>query len=395
VRFLVVSLLAITTNPTKKIKLRPPSFVKASSWSPVSIAAADRDHSAAQRLPSLDGLRGAAAFAVMLYHFGICFVPQGKLFAVPFLARAYLAVDLFFLLSGFVMAHVYGVALAADRAGAWPLFARARFARIYPLFALTLAATVADIALFSARPPFVAFSGESLMLQPLLLQQWWPTGNWNYPTWSISTEVEAYVLFVFAARLLLTGRYPRTIAAGCVATVVGLSFAGGGNLNLFFGMAALARTLAEFALGVLIFRAHKRGVPLLRQWSGVLALVFAGLGLLTHQDCLVVVGLACLILYSVGATDLFGRILNCRPAILLGNWSYGVYLWHAPVHMAIMGVLAAHRVPIGSLNPSIATLLALAAAVLVIGLSAVSYGYFERPIRRVLMAPPAQTDSRN
>jgi peptidoglycan/LPS O-acetylase OafA/YrhL len=322
----------------------------------------------------------------MVFHFGIFFVPQGKLLAVPFLGRAYLAVDLFFLLSGFVMAHVYGVALAADPAGAWPAFARARFARLYPLYALTLAATVADVALFSARPPSVAFSGGSLILQPFLLQQWWPSGlSWNYPTWSISTEMEAYVMFVFAARPLLTGRYPRIIAAGCVATIAGLSFAGGGNVNLFGGTAALARTLAEFALGVLLFRAHKHGVPLLRRWSGALALVFACLGLLTRQDCLVVAGLACLILYSVGATDVVGRILNCRPAILLGNWSYAVYLWHVPVHIAIMGVLAAHGVPVTSLNPSIATLLALVAALIVIGLSAVSYGYFERPMRSWLI----------
>jgi peptidoglycan/LPS O-acetylase OafA/YrhL len=321
----------------------------------------------------------------MLFHFSIFFLPQAKLFAVPFLDRAYLAVDLFFLLSGFVMAHVYGVALAADSAGNWRAFAQARFARLYPLFALALAATIVDVAMFSARPP-VTFSGESLMLQPFLLQHWWPSGlNWNYPTWSISTEMEAYVMFVLAARPLLEGRYPHLIAVGCIATIVALSVARGGNLNLFDGTAALARTSAEFAVGVLIFRAHKRGIPLLGRWSGVLALAFAGLGLLTRQDCLVVVGLACLILYSVGATDVFGRILNSRPAILLGNWSYSVYLWHAPVHMAIMGLFAASGVPVMGLNWPLAILLVLATALLVIGLSALTYRHFEKPMRRWIL----------
>jgi peptidoglycan/LPS O-acetylase OafA/YrhL len=65
---------------------------------------------------------------------------------VPFVGRAYLAVDLFFLLSGFVMAHVYGRLLTSDRRAHWLLFARARFARIYPLFALTTLAMFAIAA---------------------------------------------------------------------------------------------------------------------------------------------------------------------------------------------------------------------------------------------------------
>ncbi len=58
-----------------------------------------------KRIPSLDGLRGIAALAIMLFHFNIFFVPQARF---PALGHAYLAVDLFFLLSGLVMAHVYG-----------------------------------------------------------------------------------------------------------------------------------------------------------------------------------------------------------------------------------------------------------------------------------------------
>ncbi len=60
-----------------------------------------------RRVPALDGLRGIAALSVMAFHFNIFFLPQAGLSKfVPFLNRAYLAVDLFFLLSGFVMAHV-------------------------------------------------------------------------------------------------------------------------------------------------------------------------------------------------------------------------------------------------------------------------------------------------
>src|SRR5215471_16864355 len=88
-----------------------------------------------RRLPVLDGLRGIAALAVMAFHFNIFFLPQAQIFELlPFLTRAYLSVDLFFILSGFVMAYVYGDRLSDDRKSHWLEFSRARFLRIYLLF---------------------------------------------------------------------------------------------------------------------------------------------------------------------------------------------------------------------------------------------------------------------
>ncbi len=265
--------------------------------------------------------------------------------------------------------------MATDWRAHWFSFARARFARIYPLFALTLLVTIADVALFSASVPSVEFSAGSLALEPFLLHQWAAGLSWDYPTWSISTEMEAYVAFVFAAGPLLTGRRPRAISSACVIVVVVLSIAGGGSLNQFFGFTALARTLAEFSLGVMIYRAHKRHIAI--RWCGIIALSLFGLGLLVHQDFLIVGGLACLAYHSITATDAFGRTLNSRPAVALGEWSYGIYLWHAPVHLAIMATY-----PVGNLSQTSARILLIVAASLVIALSAISYQYFERPMRR-------------
>ena len=73
----------------------------------------------ATRIRGLDGLRGLAAIAVMLFHFNLFFLPQAQIdHVVPFVGRAYLAVDLFFLLSGFVMAHVAMVGWSDGR-GRW------------------------------------------------------------------------------------------------------------------------------------------------------------------------------------------------------------------------------------------------------------------------------------
>jgi peptidoglycan/LPS O-acetylase OafA/YrhL len=155
----------------------------------------------ARRIPSLDGLRGIAAITVMEVHFNHFYLPQ-----MPCLERAYLAVDLLFLLSGFVMAHVYGRGLASNWRQHWLNFAVARFARLLLVMII--------IAFVSHTPLPVSSSARALLLQPLMLQKW--ASGWNYPSWSISTEAEAYVYFVFFAGLLVTRRSPLFIASSCI-----------------------------------------------------------------------------------------------------------------------------------------------------------------------------------
>jgi peptidoglycan/LPS O-acetylase OafA/YrhL len=333
-----------------------------------------------RRIPSLDGLRGIAAIAVMAFHFNIFFLPQARL---PFVGRGYLAVDLFFLLSGFVMAHVYGLKLASNWQAHWQEFALARFARIYPLFALTLLAMMI-VHVSDPRLRMVSFSRRSLALQPLLLQQW--SGlSWNYPSWSISTEAEAYVFFVFAADLLVRGKYPRLIGACCVAILAAMCIAKGGTLNFYSGIPALLRTFTEFSLGALLYRAHSNDAGVPPQWAAILTLLLLGLGRITKLDFLMVGALGCLIYYSVNATNVFGRLLNSRPSVALGNWSYSVYLWQAPTHYAVMATFAAIGYPVSNLSRSRARLLLLATALAVVGLSALTYQYFETRTRRSLM----------
>src|SRR5208283_5225718 len=102
------------------------------------------------------------------------------------------------------------------------------FARIYPLFAFTTLAMFIIVSLFETPLEMVSFSGRSLALQPFLFQQWYSGLSWNYPSWSISTEAEAYVFFVLCARLILTGKYPRLMTACCVAILAAMCIANGG-----------------------------------------------------------------------------------------------------------------------------------------------------------------------
>jgi peptidoglycan/LPS O-acetylase OafA/YrhL len=340
----------------------------------------------ATRVSGLDGLRGIAAFGVMLFHFNLFFLPQAQL---PFVGRAYLAVDLFFLLSGFVMAHVYGHLLAASWRAHWTHYVRARFARIYPLFAITTLAMMVVLALTHMPLASVSFSGRSLALQPLLLQQWASGLNWNYPSWSISTEAECYVVFIFSAGMLMGGKHPRLIAACCAGVVAALSITRGGNLNCFVGISALLRSLAEFALGVLLYRAYSAAAEFPRRYTIIFAIALVILTKITQQDFFMVGAFACLIYYGAGAINAAGRFLNSRPLSALGNWSYGIYLWHAPTHYAVMAGFVAIGHPVGSLTQPSARLLLLATAVLVVGLSALMYRHFEMPLRRFIVRPHA------
>jgi peptidoglycan/LPS O-acetylase OafA/YrhL len=337
----------------------------------------------ATRIPCLDGLRGLAALAVVLFHFNIFFLPQARL---PFVNRAYLAVDFFFMLSGFVMAHVYGRLLASN----WRMhalqFARARFARLYPLFAVTTLAMVIVFALSHIPLALVSFSGGSLALQPFLLQQWAPGLSWDYPSWSISTEAEAYIFFVFCSGLLLAGKHPRLIATGCLVILAALSSRHGGSLNNFVGISALLRTLAEFSLGMLLYRAHSADLEFPPWLTVSLSVVFAGLAMIMRLDLFMVAAFGCLIHYSArNTTGRVRKLLNSRPLVALGNWSYSIYLWHAPGHYAVMAAFAAIGYPVTQLGLASSRLLVFVTALAVVALSALHYRYIERPSRHFLL----------
>lgn len=339
----------------------------------------------ATRIPCLDGLRGIAALAIMCFHFNIFFLPQARVAEiVPFVNKAYLAVDLFFLLSGFVMAHVYGRLLTSNWHMHALLFARARFARIYPLFAVTTLAMAIVFAL--SHMPLESFSGRSLALQPFLMQQWASGLSWNYPSWSISTEAEAYIFFVFCSSLLLAGKHPRLIATGCIVILAALCFRHGGSLNYFVGIAALLRTLAEFSLGVLLYRAYSANLEFPPWLAASLLVVFAGLAMITRFDLFMVGAFGCLVSYGArNTTDRVGKLLNSRPLVALGNWSYSIYLWHAPGHYAVMAAFAAIGYPVTQLGLTSSRLLLFTTALAVVTLSAFHYRYFETPSRRFLV----------
>ena len=162
-------------------------------------------------LSNLTPLRGIAALIVLFFHFDLFWGGpfQGTLFPIDvtlFVKKGYLLVDFFFVLSGFIMCHVYGPFFAGSVTGsAFRQFLKARFARIYPLHLFTL---VWAILLFAgvlwtdfpldAREKSV-FDLSAIPAHLVLIQAMgiYPGYTWNGPAWTISVEWWMYVLFPF------------------------------------------------------------------------------------------------------------------------------------------------------------------------------------------------------
>ena len=114
----------------------------------------------------------------------------------------------------------------------------------------------------------------------------------------------------------------------------------------------------------------------------MLSVVFAVVAIISHLDFFIVGAFACLISYAARPTEVVGTFFNSSYMCALGDWSYSIYLWHAPAHYAIMATLAAIGYPVSKLNLANARLVLFATIFVVVGLSSLSYRYVEVPARR-------------
>lgn len=195
---------------------------------------------------ALDALRGSAAIAVVFFHFFIDWA-------------GYLAVDFFFVLSGFILSHGY---LYGERRVGWRSFLVHRFARLYPLHVYALLVYVALVYVIERHWPVYPDGTAFTFVQHLLLLNnvgLNPHGlTFNEPSWSISTEMVVNLLF-FA--LVTTGTASWAMA---LVALAGLSLIGveTGHLDVHYQNyfswlnAGLVRCASSFLLGVLTYRLY-------------------------------------------------------------------------------------------------------------------------------------------
>lgn len=290
-----------------------------------------RPSQAASRLPALTGVRGVAALWVVAYHF-----TRG----VPVIERGALGVDLFFMLSGFILSYAHDGARAVRDWRAQRDFLKLRLARIYPLYAATLLLlglyVLADPGFADSYPLARQRWGLDSFVASLLLVQNWghflPT-CWNTPAWSLSAEWFAYLGFPLFQRLTRPARavyLPLLLAAGCLAGFVAAMVALGIDRPDLAGTPGMARVVSEFAAGCLLFTAWRNGLPTLGAWADAAALLLLAIAVLAggRLAWIALPGFALVLLLGAQGHGAIARALAQPPLVWLGKVSYSLYLTH-------------------------------------------------------------------
>ena len=347
---------------------------------------------------ALTGIRGVAELLIVIYHY---FARSHLGAATNFVRHCYVVTDLFFMLSGMVLALTYGRRFAPGwRLADYASFLFKRLARVYPLLFVVSLLMVAITLRHPSEGP--ALTPVVFVTNALLINAWGVVRSFVGPGWSVSTEFGAYLLFPLFAALTLRGR-PAVAVASAIASLGALTLVATrsaaelhqpgvdwhfGPLDVFDAttLYPLLRCLADFNLGLLAFRLARldrirtiAASPLVG--DGVVLLVV--LLLLAPRTPVVDVPLvACFapLLMTLGAGRSHAARLLARPLVHdFGLLSYSVYLLHDPANILMgdkIGWLL-HR--IGLAHTHTASHLVLIP--IVVGLSILTYRWIERPAR--------------
>jgi peptidoglycan/LPS O-acetylase OafA/YrhL len=359
------------------------------------------------RLPALDGLRGVAILLVVAHMLGTLDAPAGALVTAlsAGFATGWIGVQLFFALSGFLITGI----LLDTRDATNPLsafFAR-RFLRIFPLYYGTLFVAFVVVPALGAAPPTLAHDRAHQLWLWAYLENWVAStdaGSRTFPHfWSLCLEEQFYLAWPFVLR----GREPR----GCLRLCLGVGLAAlGARLALLAagvshgavytfsvtrmdalalgGAAAAALRIPALAARVLARRRRLWGASLVVFVAGALAtrgyaLATFGGASLGYSFLSVTCALSVL---AAAASDLHGAAtpvawspLRTAPLRALGTYSYGIYVFHKPLHDLVgKRVLARYGLD-ATRSPATACVYVLAGLVVSFAAAFVSYHVYEKP----------------
>lgn len=323
-------------------------------------------------LPALAGLRFIAALHVVLFHVRDLYFANAPEPVLLVLGRGPFAVLLFFVLSGFVLGHIYlpsPTKPCISRRAFWV----ARFARLYPVYLLSLGVALPFFVATLLRHTDPAVAGSralgGILVIPML-QSWFPETArlWNSPAWSLSVEAFFYALFPFIAAAIaaLSTRARWALLTLCLILPVATHVACGlvwpseplGQFgNDLIGSNPLVH-LPIFCVGVLIARlyrdrAGRASASPVWPLAAILAAALSTLLVITRPNMLdqlgagVMVPLFALLIYSLACDGRgLGWLLSLRPMVFLGEASYALYLLHVPVY-SIVNALVIRLAPAG------------------------------------------------
>jgi peptidoglycan/LPS O-acetylase OafA/YrhL len=341
-----------------------------------------------QYRPGLDGLRALAVAAVFLYHSRIDWLPGG-----------FLGVDLFFVLSGYLITSLLLVEWEARNRIDLRRFWLRRARRLLPALVVVVLGSLALSAIFARQD--LAHTRSDVVSSLFYFQNWHLiVANHSYfnlmgnPSllnhlWSLAVEEQFYIVWplLLVPCLVLVGRkrLHMLVIAGIAAsaTLMWILYKPGSDPSrVYYGTDTRAFLLL---MGILVALAWpwimrmRRAVPLL-ELLGLSALV--GTVLLFRQmqdfnptlyrggDLAAAFCFAVLVAAVAHPQTGIGEALGVAPLRWIGERSYGIYLWHWPIVVLVAGV---------NTRPSVWIVIAEAALVLTV--AALSYRFVEQPIR--------------
>jgi peptidoglycan/LPS O-acetylase OafA/YrhL len=377
-------------------------------------------------IPELNGLRAIAIILVFLCHVRL-FIPDTDSawrLIKTYLGLGWVGVDLFFVLSGFL---ITGILLDTRNAkNYFSGFYVRRILRIFPLYYAVLTAVIlAGMALKSTIVPSVLPIPQDRWLYYSYLTNWlglWK-GQWgpNYLAhfWSLAVEEQFYLVWPLAVWLLPYRAIPRVAAAlTLVAAAVRVIWIAHSGADIAIGLATVCRMDSLFvgAICAYLFRNRER-MEKIRVWLwpivglglGTFLLAFSGVLFFPRQAALVLYGsseavslddatlllsgwggytflalgfgaLVLLAAHGEEKTTIFRRILRTRTLGSIGTYSYGIYVFHVP----ILGATLAFVTPkvFGDDEPTLLLGLCFVFGLALVTyiVSAASYEFFERKI---------------
>lgn len=334
----------------------------------------------------------------------------------------YLMVDFFFILSGFIMSHVYGDLFvnSATQSG-FKKFAFARFARVYPLH---LSMLIYTIVLFtvSARlniptMPIMQIDNNSysiftnlLLLHSMNFHDWF---TWVHSSWSISTEWWVYMIFPFLVkpffRLNTTGKIVAALSCLLGYVVIMLfivpiapiprefaflkSHASGNSLNVSYQFGFL-RCLFGFGLGMVtyqLYRARWNRSVLGNGYVMAAATIFLFISMhFALPDALSACFFPFIILSGAFGSNRINKVFSTKPLQKLGDWSFSIYLIHQPLLFTIGNVCAYYNLKMDLAGGSpgflmfVGWVVCILFVAILLPLSYLTYEFLEVPARNWL-----------
>ena len=310
---------------------------------------------------SLTGLRFLLSIWIAVFHLGDMYDHAG-FGSWPIMKAGVARVDIFFVLSGFVLAHIYWARSKAKFH--FPTFMRARFARLYPLHLLALAilaGLVLAAHLVGKGDEARNFTTLGLVANIFLLQAWGVPGAgvWNFPGWTISAEFFGYLLFPaflwIAAKLRHRPWLFLFLSVALVLLIdLGFRLLLGRTMTQSTADLGILRGASVILVGVaarVVFETwhlSSRNALRVLLFGALIAVSGAFFGLTTAMvalgGALLVIGLAARDVTK--PTSGVGTGLDAPLMVRLGGWSYAIFILHVPVFMATQNLAGVLGTPI-------------------------------------------------